>query len=89
MNDLEKLRNLLLKEEQESLSKLEEELNNLKDDLKTITETSAMYFPYDNPKYSIVIISPNSSHYLGKTDYIAPINSKISKKLTKNMFENY
>ena len=61
----------------------------LKDDLKTITETSAMYFPYDNPKYSIVIISPNSSHYLGKTDYIAPINSKISKKLTKNMFENY
>ena len=61
----------------------------LKDDLKTITETSAMYFPYDNPKYSIVIISPNSSHYLGKTSYIAPINSKISKKLTKNMFENY
>ena len=59
------------------------------DDLKTITETSAMYFPYDNPKYSIVIVSPNSSHYLGKTDYIAPINSKISKKLTKNMFENY
>ena len=59
------------------------------DDLKTITETSAMYFPYDNPKYSIVIISPNSSHYLGKTNYIAPINSKISKKLTKNMFENY
>lgn len=34
MNDLEKLRNLLLKEEQESLSKLEEELNNLKKDLK-------------------------------------------------------
>ena len=59
------------------------------DDLKTITETSAMYFPYDDPKYSIVIVSPNSSHYLGKTDYIAPINSKISKKLTKNMFENY
>ena len=59
------------------------------DDLKTITETSAMYFPYDNPRYSIVIVSPNSSHYLGKTNYIAPINSKISKKLTKNMFENY
>ncbi|MBO4246042.1 MAG: hypothetical protein J5892_04860 [Bacilli bacterium] len=59
------------------------------DDLKTITQTSAMYFPYDDPKYSIVIVSPNTSHYLGKTDYIAPINSKISKKLTKNMFENY
>lgn len=58
-------------------------------DTKTITETSAMYFPYDNPKYSIVIISPNSSHYQGKTDYIAPINSKISKIVTKNMFENY
>lgn len=58
-------------------------------DTKTITETSAMFYPYDNPKYSIVIISPNSSHYNGKNDYIAPINSQISKEVTKNMFEKY
>ncbi|RXJ83925.1 OmpA family protein [Arcobacter cloacae] len=45
MNDLEKLRNLLLKEEQESLSKLEIELNNLKEDL-------------DNPKLIIEKIYP-------------------------------
>ncbi len=56
-------------------------------DTKTITSTSVMYAPASNPEYSIVIITPDVSHYEGKTDYIAPINSKISKNVAKILFE--
>ena len=47
-----------------------------------------MFAPYDNPKYSIVVISPNISYNNKKDNYIAPINRYISKEVSKLLFEN-
>lgn len=53
----------------------------------TITQTYAMFAPYDNPEYSIVVISPNISYNNDKDTYIAPINRYISKEVSKLVFE--
>ncbi|MGN1371133.1 MAG: penicillin-binding transpeptidase domain-containing protein [Candidatus Coprovivens sp.] len=58
-----------------------------KKDITTITQTYAMFAPYDNPKYSIVVISPNISYNNNKDNYIAPINRYISKEVSKLVFE--
>jgi cell division protein FtsI/penicillin-binding protein 2 len=55
-------------------------------DTSTITSTYAMYAPSDNPKYSMVVISPNVSHKNGKTDYFAYINRYISKRVSDYLF---
>ena len=56
-------------------------------DITTITQTYAMFAPYDNPKYSIVVISPNISYNNDEDTYIAPINRYISKEVSKLVFE--
>lgn len=58
-------------------------------DVLTITNSYAMYAPYDNPKYSMVVISPNVNHYEGKTDYFAYINRYISRAVSDYVFANY
>lgn len=58
-------------------------------DVKTINNTFAMYAPYDNPRYSMVVVSPNVSHYNGKTDYFAYINRYISASVSDYIFANY
>ncbi len=58
-------------------------------DILTITNSYAMYAPFDNPKYSMVTISPNVSHYQGKTDSFAYINRYISKAVSDYIFINY
>ena len=57
-------------------------------DVTTINQTYAMFAPYDNPKYSIVVISPNISYNNDNSTYIAPINRYISKEVSKILFEN-
>lgn len=57
-------------------------------DITTINQTYAMFGPYDNPKYSIVVISPNISYNNDKDNYIAPINRYISKEVSELVFEN-
>lgn len=57
-------------------------------DVTTINQTYAMFAPYDNPKYSIVVISPNISYNNDKDTYIAPINRYISASVSKIVFEN-
>ncbi|MGN1337628.1 MAG: penicillin-binding transpeptidase domain-containing protein [Candidatus Coprovivens sp.] len=57
-------------------------------DITTINQTYIMFAPYDNPKYTIVVISPNISFNNEKDNYIAPINRYISKEVSKIMFEN-
>lgn len=52
-------------------------------DTKTITNSFVMYAPFDNPEYSIAIISPNIGNGNGKYQ----INSHISNKLFKYLFE--
>lgn len=56
-------------------------------DTITINQTYAMFAPYDNPKYSIVVISPNISYNTDNDTYIAPINRYISKEVSKLVFE--
>lgn len=58
-------------------------------DVNTINNTFAMYAPFDNPKYSIVSVSPHVSHYNGKTDYFAYINRYISKAVSDYVLGNY
>lgn len=50
--------------------------------INTINQTFASFAPYDNPKYSVVVISPNASYDNSASDYVAPINYRISKELT-------
>lgn len=57
-------------------------------DVMTINSTYVMFAPIDNPKYSVVVLTPNISYYNNK-EYIAPINRLISKKITNYLFENY
>ena len=56
-------------------------------DITTINQSYAMFAPYDNPTYSIVVISPNISFNNDEDTYIAPINRYISKEVSKLVFE--
>ncbi len=56
-------------------------------DTTTINQTTALFAPYDNPKYSIVVITPNISYESDQDIYVAPINSRISKEVSKLVFE--
>ena len=58
-------------------------------DVATIGNVFAMYAPYDNPKYSLVVVVPNISHNNGSSSYIAPMNRLISRSITDFLFENY
>ncbi len=51
-------------------------------DTETITLTIASYYPYDNPEYSFVILSPNASFVGASSDYIYVMPAKISREVT-------
>ena len=55
--------------------------------ITTINQTYAMYAPYDNPLYSIIVMSPNIAYNNSEDGYIAPINRYISKEVSKLVFE--
>ena len=55
---------------------------------KTITTTFAGFFPYDNPKYSIIIVSPNVSNYQDNDEYISRVNRYISKDMSEFIINN-
>lgn len=57
-------------------------------DKQTITSTFAGFAPYDNPKMSIVVVTPDVSHIYGST-YMSMINKRISNEITKKYFEIY
>lgn len=57
-------------------------------DTKTTTKVFVMFAPYDNPKYSLVVVSPHIGHENDVSDYIYPINMYITKKITNILFEN-
>ena len=56
-------------------------------DTGTLSTSFIMYAPYDDPKYSIVIMSPNIAQIDNGT-YIYSINSRINRKITNYLFEN-
>lgn len=60
-----------------------------KADVETISSLFVGYAPVDNPKYSIVVISPNVSHNNGKIEYKSKVNRYISESISDFLFENY
>lgn len=59
-------------------------------DTSTISTTLALFFPYDNPKYSITIISPHISYENSSNNsYKYLINKYLSNKITNKMFALY
>ena len=63
--------------------------NDGKVDVQTITSTFAGYFPNEDPKYSVVVITPNISHNNGTNDTMYYGASKITKELTSFLADNY
>lgn len=58
-------------------------------DTKTISTSLAVYYPLENPKYSMAIIAPNISYETDEKAYTYPITKHISKKMTDFLFLNY
>ena len=58
-------------------------------DVATITSTFAGYFPEEDPKYSVVVITPNISHNNGSSSIMYYGASKITKDITSFLADNY
>lgn len=56
-------------------------------DTETITTSFVGYAPYDNPKMSVVVISPNVAE--ANTDTTSSINKRLSSKIVNKYFEIY
>ena len=57
-------------------------------DKETISTTFVGYFPYDDPKISITVISPDVSTYTN-TEYISFITKRIVTEVTAAYFKRY
>jgi penicillin-binding protein A len=58
-------------------------------DKETISTTFTAYAPYDNPKVTFTIISPDVSRNDGRTTYQSNINKRIARAISKKYFEIY
>lgn len=54
-------------------------------DIETTTTSVAMYFPSNNPQYSLIIISPHLSYNNDGQSYVSNINKRLTKEIT-NLF---
>lgn len=58
-------------------------------DTETITSSFVGYLPADNPKMSIIVASPNSSHPGSSTDFASLVTLRITKAVTNKYYEMY
>ena len=58
-------------------------------DKETITTTFVAYAPYDNPKVTFTIISPDVSRNDGRTTYQSSVNKRLANRLSQKYFELY
>lgn len=58
-------------------------------DMETITSSFVGYAPYDNPKFSIVVTSPNSSHLNSTYDYASLVTYRITQEVTNKYYDMY
>lgn len=58
-------------------------------DTETITSSFVGYAPASNPKMSIVVTSPNSSHPNSSTDFASLVTLRITKEVTNKYYEMY
>lgn len=54
--------------------------------ITTINTTFASYFPFADPKYSLVVLNPNISVEGAKVKYNAPLHRLISTEITNYLF---
>ncbi len=54
-----------------------------------LSNTFLMYAPYDNPKYSIVVISPNTSDLASSSSYRSPVNRLIARSINDYLTTYY
>ncbi len=58
-------------------------------DTETQSNTFGAYAPYDNPKVSFVVISPDIYYKESNSDAISPVNKRISYRISQKYFEIY
>lgn len=58
-------------------------------DLRTINTSYVMYAPYENPKFSIVMVSPNIKYQNKISNYKYPINAKVMRRVSDLVYNNY
>lgn len=58
-------------------------------DTETISNTFVAYAPYDDPKVTFTIISPDISHRLTASTYSSQVNKRITYEITKKYFDIY
>ncbi|MBR2840976.1 MAG: penicillin-binding protein 2 [Bacilli bacterium] len=58
-------------------------------DTETISTTFAAYAPYEDPRVTFTIISPDVSHNNGFTTHQSNINSRIANRVSQKYFEIY
>lgn len=63
--------------------------NDGKIDTETITSSFIGYAPYDNPKMSIIVTSPDSSHPNSNTDHASLVTYRITREITAKYSEMY
>ena len=63
--------------------------NDGKVDTATISSSFVGFYPSEDPKFSIVVLTPNVSHKNGKTDTFYFGASKITKDIVNYLNENY
>ena len=56
-------------------------------DTETITSSFVGYAPSTNPKMSIIVTSPDSSHPNGSSTYASLVTMRITKQITTKFFE--
>ena len=57
-------------------------------DSYVLSNTFLMYAPFDNPKYSIVVISPNTSNLDSTSTYRSPVNRLIARNINDFLFSS-
>ena len=63
--------------------------NNWRIDTETVTSSFIGYAPYDNPKMSIIVTSPDSSRPNSSSNYASQVTYRITKEITTKYTEMY
>ena len=58
-------------------------------DTETITSSFVGYAPSENPKMSVVVVSPDISHSYSGSTYQSAVTKRISAQITNKFFEIY
>lgn len=58
-------------------------------DTETITTSFIGYAPYNDPKITFMVTSPNSSHLTSSSSYMSLVNYRLSRAVTDKYYEMY